>query len=170
MQQATSTDRSRHASLTNSNNAVSGKDTYKRLLRYVIPYRRQFIIAIIGMVGYAVTDTAFAALMKPMLDGSFVNQDKSSIVFVPLMIIGIFLFRGVAGFASTYYISWIGWRVIKQLRGAIFEKYLSLPTAFYDRASSGELISRITFNSQMVANAASSSLTVMVRDLSLIHI
>ena len=164
MQQATSTERSRHASLTNSNHAVSGKDTYKRLLRYVIPYRRQFIIAIIGMVGYAVTDTAFAALMQPMLDGSFVNQDKSSIVFVPLMIIGIFLFRGVAGFASTYYISWIGWRVIKQLRGAIFEKYLSLPTAFYDRASSGELISRITFNSQMVANAASSSLTVMVRD------
>ena len=73
MQQATSTERSRHASLTNSNHAVSGKDTYKRLLRYVIPYRRQFIIAIIGMVGYAVTDTAFAALMQPMLDGSFVN-------------------------------------------------------------------------------------------------
>ena len=143
---------------------VKGIDTYKRLLAYVKPYRREFIIAVIGMVGYAVTDTAFAALMKPMLDGSFVEQDQSAIIMVPLMIIGIFLLRGVAGFASTYYISWIGWRVIKQLRGEIFEKYLTLPTAFYDKASSGELISRITFNSQMVANAASSSLTVMVRD------
>ncbi len=164
MQQATGTERSRQQTLTDNDEPVSGASTYKRLLRYVIPYRRQFIIAILGMIGYAVTDTAFAALMKPMLDGSFVNQDKSAIVFVPLMIIGIFLFRGIAGFASTYYISWIGWRVIKQLRGEIFEKYLSLPTAFYDRASSGELISRITFNSQMVANAASGSLTVMVRD------
>jgi len=102
---------------------------------------------------------AFAALMKPMLDGSFVEQDESAIVMVPLMIMGIFLLRGVAGFASTYYIAWIGWRVIKQLRGEIFEKYLTLPTAFYDKASSGEMISRITFNSQMVANAASNSLT-----------
>ena len=148
--------------------AVKGVDTYKRLLGYVLPYRRQFIIAVVGMVGYALTDTAFAALMKPMLDGSFVDQNESAILMVPLMIIGIFVLRGVAGFASTYYIAWIGWRVIKRLRGEIFEKYLTLPTAFYDKASSGELISRITFNSQMVANAASSSLTVMV--LSLIHI
>lgn len=143
---------------------VAGHVTYKRLLAYVRPYKREFAIAVLGMVGYAVTDTAFAALMKPMLDGSFVEQDKQAIMLVPLMIIGIFLLRGVAGFASTYYIAWIGWRVIKQLRSEIFEKYLTLPTSFYDRASSGELISRITFNSQMVANAASSSLTVMVRD------
>lgn len=144
--------------------AVAGKETYGRLLGYVKPYRREFAIAVVGMVGYAVTDTAFAALMKPMLDGSFVEQDQQAIFLVPLMIIGIFLLRGVAGFASTYYIAWIGWRVIKQLRDEIFEKYLTLPTSFYDKASSGELISRITFNSQMVANAASSSLTVMVRD------
>ncbi len=143
---------------------VAGYVTYKRLLAYVRPYKREFVIAVLGMVGYAITDTAFAALMKPMLDGSFVEQDKQAILLVPLMIIGIFLLRGVAGFASTYYIAWIGWRVIKQLRAEIFEKYLTLPTSFYDRASSGELISRITFNSQMVANAASSSLTVMVRD------
>ena len=143
---------------------TAGKDTYKRLLSYIKPYRRQFIIAVLGMVGYAITDTAFAALMKPMLDGSFVEQDPNAILFVPLMIVGVFVLRGVAGFASTYYISWIGWRVIKQLRGEIFSKYLTLPTSFYDKASSGELISRITFNSQMVANAASSSLTVIVRD------
>ena len=148
----------------NADAPVKGIDTYKRLLSYVKPYRREFTIAVLGMVGYAATDTAFAALMKPMLDGSFVQQDQSTIIMVPLMIIGIFLLRGVAGFASTYYISWIGWRVIKQLRAEIFEKYLTLPTTFYDKASSGELISRITFNSQMVANAASSTLTVMVRD------
>jgi len=141
-----------------------GSETYRRLLIYIKPYRKQFTIAVLGMVGYALTDTAFAALMKPMLDGSFVEQDRNAILLVPLLIIGIFLLRGVAGFASTYYIAWIGWRVIKQLRGEIFEKYLTLPTAFYDKASSGELISKITFNSQMVANAASSSLTVMVRD------
>ncbi|PID61855.1 MAG: lipid A export permease/ATP-binding protein MsbA [Gammaproteobacteria bacterium] len=143
---------------------TSGLDTYKRLLGYVRPYRLEFALAVLGMVIYALTETAFAWLMKPMLDGSFVEQDGAAIHLVPLAIIGIFLVRGVAGFLSTYYISWIGWRVIKELRGEVFDKYLSLPTSFYDRASSGELISRITFNSQMVAQAASSSLTVLVRD------
>ena len=65
---------------------VSGKETYKRLLGYVGPYRRQFAIAVLGMIGYALTDTAFAALMKPMLDGSFVEQDQNAIFMVPLMI------------------------------------------------------------------------------------
>lgn len=143
---------------------IDGRVTYRRLLGYVRPYRREFVFAVIGMAGYAITDTAFAALMKPMLDGSFVEQDRQAILFVPLMIVGIFVFRGITGFVSDWYIALIGWRVIAKLREEIFAKYLTLPTSFYDRASSGELISRITFNSQMVANAASSSLTVLVRD------
>ncbi|MBX2886289.1 MAG: lipid A export permease/ATP-binding protein MsbA [Granulosicoccus sp.] len=141
-----------------------GTETYKRLLSYVKPYRTQFGFAILGMVGYALTDTAFAALMKPMLDGGFVDQDKSAILFVPIAIMVIFVIRGIGDFASSYYMAWIGWSVISQLRSDVFTKYLSLPTSFYDRASSGELISKITFNSQMVAQAASTSLTIFVRD------
>ena len=102
--------------------------------------------------------------MKPMLDGSFVEGDERAILAVPLLIVAIFVVRGVAGFASTYYMAWIGWKVIASLRSDVFAKYLSLPTRFYDNASSGELISRITYNSQQVANAASDSLTVVVRD------
>ena len=143
---------------------VTGFDTYRRLLGYVRPYRRQFGFAVLGMVGYALTDTAFAALMKPMLDGSFVEGNREAILAVPLAIVGIFVVRGAAGFVSTYYMAWIGWQVIATLRSEIFRKYLTLPTRFYDNASSGELISRITFNSQQVANAASDSLTVVVRD------
>ena len=143
---------------------TDGAATYRRLLRYVLPYKREFAIAIAGMVGFALTDTAFAALMKPMLDGSFVEQDPRFIWGVPLAIVGIFLVRGVAGFASDWFIALVGWKVIATLRAEIFDKYLTLPTRFYDEASSGELISKITFNSQMVANAASSALTIVVRD------
>lgn len=146
------------------NTQPNASATYRRLLSYVKPYKRQFAFAILGMIGFAATESGFAALMKPLLDGSFVQQDNQAIVWVPVLIIVIFIVRGVAGFASTYYMSWIGWSVIKQLRKEVFAKYLSLPTQFYDNASSGELISRITFNSQRVAQAASSTLTVMVRD------
>lgn len=118
----------------------------------------------LGMVGFALTDTAFAALLQPMLDGGFGKQAQTAAWVVPVAIVVLFLVRGVAGYASTYYMAWVGWSVIKQLRAEIFGKYLTLPTSFYDEASSGELISRITFNSQKVANAASSTLTVFIRD------
>ncbi|MCB1756410.1 MAG: lipid A export permease/ATP-binding protein MsbA [Gammaproteobacteria bacterium] len=142
----------------------SGKETYRRLLTYVKPYRREFSFAIAGMVGYSLTDTGFAALMQPMLDAGFVERDRSAISLVPMLIIAIFVVRGIAGFASSYYMSWIGWKVIKTIRSEIFNKYLTLPTQYYDNASSGELISKITFNSQNVAQAASNALTVMIRD------
>ncbi len=116
------------------------------------------------MIGFALTDIAFAALLQPMLDGSLHPTASSAIWMVPVAIVLLFLVRGAAGYASTYFMAWIGWAVIKQLRAEVFQKYLTLPTAFYDAASSGELISRITFNSQKVASAASSSLTVLVRD------
>ncbi len=143
---------------------VSGKDTYLRLIAYVKPFKKQFMFAIAGMVAYGLTETAFAALMKPMLDAGFVERDQATISTVPLLIVLIFIIRGIAGFASTYYMSWIGWKVIKAIRAEVFNKYLSLPTRYYDNASSGELISKITFNTQNVAQAASNSLTILVRD------
>jgi len=149
---------------TTNNAPPRASVTYRRLLSYVKPFKRQFAYAIAGMIGYAITEASFAALMKPLLDGSFVERDDQAILFVPIVIILIFIVRGVAGFSSTYYMSWIGWSVIKQLRKEVFSKYLTLPTRFYDNASSGELISRITFNSQRVAQAASTTLTIMVRD------
>ena len=148
----------------NNINTPKASVTYRRLLSYVKPYKLQFAYAIVGMIGYAITESGFAALMKPLLDGSFVEKDQQAIVLVPILIILIFIVRGVAGFASTYFMAWIGWSVIKQLRKEVFAKYLSLPTQFYDNASSGELMSRITFNSQRVAQAASTTLTIMVRD------
>jgi len=144
--------------------APRASDTYRRLLGYVRPHWVRFSYAVFGMVGFALTDTAFAALLQPMLDGGFAERDQTAVWFVPVAIVVLFLVRGVAGYASTYYMAWVGWEVIKQLRSEVFGKYLTLPTAFYDEASSGELISRITYNSQKVANAASSSLTVFVRD------
>lgn len=139
-------------------------ETYRRLLVYVSAYKKQFTIAVLCMVFYALTDLAFAWLMKPLLDGSFVDKNQQTIILVPIAIILIFIVRGVSGFGSTYLMSWIGWQVIKNLRQDVFNKYLTLPARFYDDSSSGDLVSKITFNSQQVAAAASTSLTVMVRD------
>jgi len=141
-----------------------GADTYRRLLGYLRPYWRQFAVAIVGMLVYAATSAGFAALMEPLLDGSFVEQDQRAITWVPVAILGIFFFRGLGGFCAGYFMSWLGWRVIATLRGQLFDKYLELPTREYDLATSGELISRITFNVRSVAEACTNAITVLVRE------
>jgi len=116
------------------------------------------------MIIYAASSTAFAALMKPMLDGSFVERDQTTIAVVPVLILVIFLFRGSATFISTYLMSSIGWQVVKEIRQQVFDKYLDMPTTLFDSTSSGEMISRVTFNVRNIAVVAAECLTVLVRD------
>jgi subfamily B ATP-binding cassette protein MsbA len=137
---------------------------YRRLLSYTAAYRPQLCLAILGMVLYAGSATAFAALMKPMLDGSFVDRDSASIVWVPILIIVVFLLRGIGGFCSTYFMAWIGWHIVKRIRRQLFDKYLNLPSSHFDVASSGEMISRVTFNVRNISVVAADCRTVLVRD------
>jgi len=123
-----------------------------------------FLLAIVGMIIYAATETAFAALIKPLLDLSFVKRDPEYIRLMPLAILAIFFVRGIASFISTYFMSAVGRNVIKKLRRQVFDKFLHLPTAYYDRNSSGVLLSKLTFDIEQVAQATSQVITTIVRD------
>jgi subfamily B ATP-binding cassette protein MsbA len=142
----------------------SGLATYKRLLSYVKTDRHLMLVAVIGMVAYAATDTAFAALMKPMIDGSFVNRDPESIRTIPLLILLIFVIRGFGSYLSTYFMARVGWGLIKTIRNEMFAKLIHLPSSIYDQSSSGELISKITYNAERVSEATTNALTIFVRD------
>ena len=120
------------------------------------------------MAVYAVTDTGFAFLMQNMvevLDIEGLNpQQKLIRQWMPLAILGLFLIRGLVAFVSAYLLGWIGRHVIKILRGQAFEKFLVLPTRYFDETSAGELLSKLTFNVEQVAEATSTVVTVLVRD------
>lgn len=152
-------------SLSNTSvDAAEPAGIYRRLLSYVNPYRGQLALAILAMVVYAGSSTAFAALMKPMLDGSFVERDMQAIAVVPVLIVVIFVFRGLAGFFSTFLMAKIGWSIVKQIRRELFDKYLDMPTAKFDHSSAGDMISRVTFNVRNMAVVATDCLTILVRD------
>ena len=137
---------------------------YRRLLSYALVYWVVFIVAIIGMVIVAGASTAFPALMQPMMDGSFVNRDPETIKWVPIAIVGVFFVRVIGSFLSTYGMSLIGRNVIRELRAEMFSRLLSLPKSFYDQATTGELISKFSFDVEQVANATTNAITVFVRD------
>ncbi len=143
---------------------VSSTAVYRRLLRYVRPYWKSFAIATLAMVFFAATETGFAALMKPLADGSFVAQDPTIIRMMPLWLVGLFLVRGIAGFISTYGMAWMGRKVVNDLRDLMFHHLLRLPTTFYDNNSSGQLLSKLVYDVEQVAQASTSAITVIVKD------
>ena len=147
------------------------KDGYKiylRLLVYGKPYWPMFSIGVIAMLLFAVTDTGFAFLIKTLTDsfaGTGTTYDTNQIkVILPVAVIIIFIIRGVSGFFSVYNIAWIGRQVIKLLRAEIYQKFLNLPTQFLDQKSNAELLSKVTFNIEQVAESTSNILTVLIRD------
>lgn len=141
-----------------------GTDTYWRLLQHLRPHLLPFSVAIACMVLYAGTETAFAAMMKYLLDDGFVEQEAWVIRLIPVAIVVVFLARSLASFGSDYLMQWVGWTIVTDIRKRMFQKYLELPTEDYDQVSSGEMISKLAANTKKLANAATQAVTVVVRD------
>jgi subfamily B ATP-binding cassette protein MsbA len=138
---------------------------YLRLLSYVRPYARAFGIAVLGMIATAATEPLFPALMKPLLDHGFgAGARPVPPLALAAAIVGIFVLRGVLSFSSSYFLAWVGNRVILDLRAAMFARLVRLPASFYDNHGSGAVLSKVAFDVGAVASAATTVLTVVVQD------
>jgi len=149
---------------TSSQEARHGLGAYRRLVALAMRYKGWFMLAIAGMVVFALTEAAFAWLMKPMLDDGFIKRDPATIRWVPLAIVGIFVVRMVASFLRTYCMAYIGRQVINDLRRQMFDKLLTLSTSEYDKASSGAIVTKFSYDIEQVAASVSSALTVFIQD------
>ena len=150
--------------MTNKVDLGSSIRLYRRLLGYVWRYKLVFIAAIIGMAASSATDPGLAALMKPLLDQGFVERDQESIRLIPLLLVSLFLLRGISSFIADYCMSWVGRKVIFDIRNAMFVRLVHLPSAFYDLHSSGVLISKIIYDVEQIANAATRAFSTVVKD------
>ncbi len=137
---------------------------YMRLLKYVAPYWRVFALALVGMVVVGLTEVALPALMKPLLDGTFVHKDAVLMHWMPAIIIAIVAVRGGAEYVASYSVNWVGNKLVMDLREAMFVRLLGLPTPYYDDHASGNLISKLTYDVTQVTAAGTSVLTVIFKD------
>ena len=144
-----------------NNNALH---LYKRLLKSTGIYKKIFLLAITGMIIHAITDTSFAAIIKPLLDGSFIDKDPSFIQIMPILIILIFVFRGIGSFMSTYGMAYVGRSIIRDIRRDMFDKILLRSSSLYDESVTGKLVSKITFDAEQVAEAATKAVTTVIKD------
>lgn len=123
-----------------------------------------FSVGAAGMLLFAATDSGLAWLVKEFLNGAFIERNAEILWLVPAAVFGLFLMRGIGDYVSNYFPGWVGRQVIKTLRGELFSHYLNLPTRYFDAQASGQMLSRLTYNVELVAEAATSAVTVLIRD------
>ena len=140
------------------------KDIYLRLLRYVFPYWKMFAISLLGTVAFAATEPAMPALLKPLMDETFVTKNPDGLVMLPLLLMLLFIVRGITSFISSYSMKWVATRIVMDLRKEMFDQMQTFPTSYFENNSSGNIISKFTYNVSLVTNAATKVIVTVVRD------
>lgn len=143
---------------------MNSKTLYLRLLRYVRPYWKIFALSIFAMIIVAMTEPALPALLQPLLDVGFVEKNVDFMRWMPAVLMGLILVKGLANLASSVGLTWIASRLVMDLRVAMFDKILTLPTTDFDNTSSGVLLSKITYDVNRVMAASTEVLIVLIRD------
>jgi len=151
-----------------SNDSQSALQTYKRLFAYLKPYWLIFAVGIFANLLYGYVDTEFVKAFEPLIDDAIYGENKELLAFAPIFILGIIIARGLASFIATYSMSYVGNYLVHDLRKELFDQYVGLPASFYDSNKSGELISKLTFNTEQLKQSTTEAVTTMVRSLAVI--
>jgi subfamily B ATP-binding cassette protein MsbA len=142
----------------------TNKELIRRIAAYVRPHWLKFAVAIACTTVVAATEPAMAALMEPLIDGTFTTKDADSKILIPLALVGIFFVRGVARVLSALGITAVATQVVMQMRVDLFGHILQLPQSFMDQQATGKLLSKVTYNVEQLSSTASQVWLVVVRD------
>lgn len=140
-------------------------ETYKRLWGYVKPYKLIGFIALMAMIGTALIEMTMVALIEPLMDEALVAKNIEATRWLPIAFIAVFLLRGISGFATEASLGWIGRGVISSLRREVFEKFLNLPVKFFEKNSNGRILSKMTYNVEMISESVTNVVTILIRDI-----
>lgn len=138
--------------------------TFKRLFSYVLPLKFVFALAILGMLAGAAIDSLFISQIQTFIDDGITAQNSQVLKWAPIFVVVIFILRGLSNYVAAYGLGWVGSKVVMAMRQELYEKLMALPVSYHDEQSAGNLISKITYDSEQVENACSKALMVLVRE------
>jgi ATP-binding cassette, subfamily B, bacterial MsbA len=150
--------------IDNKQEDASSLQVLKKLMKFVIPYKFSLIIAILGMLGYAVVDTLFVYQIKPLIDNGLTGHEPRVLFWIPFVVVFIVIGRGICHFLSEYFMSLCGNNVVMDLQQKVFARLVSMPKTYFDKHKTGELIAKITYDASQVSSTASSALVALIRE------
>ncbi len=107
--------------------------------------------------------------INKFLNETFISQNPGMLWFVPVSVVVLFAVRSTGDYISNYFPGYVGRQVVKQLRAELFAKYMHLPVGYYDRTSTGEMMSRLTYNIEMLADASTTALVNLAEGFALVR-
>ncbi|MFC1149476.1 lipid A ABC transporter ATP-binding protein/permease MsbA [Pasteurella multocida] len=143
---------------------LSTVQTFKRLWPIISPFKLGLVVSGIALVINALADAGLISLLKPLLDEGFGKADISFLRTMSYVVVLVIFLRGISNFISSYCLSWVSGKVVMIMRRRIFKHLMFMPVPFFDQNSSGRLLSRITYDSELVANSSSGALITIVRE------
>jgi len=148
----------------NTSGMPNSKVLYLRLFRYAWKYKAVFLSGILALVIFSATNAAFLAAIKQITDEGFVKQAPDKVMYLPFMLFGLLAIRAFASFASNFSMRWVARRVVEDLRLDTFRQLMKLPISYFDQQPAGIVVSKLTYDVEQMANAATKSTLTFVRD------
>ena len=139
-------------------------NVFKRILKLARPHIPKFLLAMLCMLAVGTTTSALAFLVKPALDEIFLNKNASMLKWIPIVIIAIYFIKGACSYGQTILMSFIGQRVVTDLRGELYNHIQMQPLSFFTKNSTGILMSRITNDVNLIQGAVSEAVTSLFKD------
>uniref|UniRef100_A0A2A5AU97 Lipid A export permease/ATP-binding protein MsbA n=1 Tax=SAR86 cluster bacterium TaxID=2030880 RepID=A0A2A5AU97_9GAMM len=154
---------SRNRSSTTSSPKESWQ-LYKRLLRYVLPHKLAMFAAMIGYILFAVTSPLTTIWLGWTIDAITAENYDELRILSPLLCVGIVLMRGLGGFLGSYSLAGISNHVVHKLRCELIDRLIKLPASYFDKNTSGRLVSKLTYDVTQITGAASNAVAVLFRE------
>ena len=157
--------------MQNESNDLSNVDkdsstwrTFLKLSPYIIEHKFLLFLSIILLVLSAFADTSLIAILKPLLDKGFAKGDQNFLLMAPIYIFGLVFLRGVANYGYSVFLSLISGKIVMKMRQKLFNHFVDSSVSYYDKNSTGRLLSRITYDTDQVAASSSDALIIIIRE------
>lgn len=138
---------------------------YLRLLKYVRPYKKELVISTLAMIGVAAMTALSALIIKNVLDDVFIAGNRDLLLLIPAVIIAIYILKGIFRYVRTYVMSRAGLRMVRDIRNELYEHMHRMSLSFFTETPTGVLMSRVTYDVNMMQMAITEALVGAFRDV-----
>ena len=138
--------------------------TFKRLFPTISQYKWGLIVGAVALVLNALVDSGLIYLLKPLLDEGFGQADHGFLKLMAVLVVLFILVRGITNYIASYCLAWVSGKVVMTLRRNIFQHLMYMPVSYFDQNPIGRSLSRVTYDTEMVANSSSHVLVTIVRE------
>ncbi len=137
----------------------------KRLVPYILPYKKRLILAMISMAIVSVLTGLLAYVVKPLINNIFITKSYEDLLLIPILVMAIFVVKNIFYYAEFYYIGNVGQNIIRTLRDEVYSAIVKFPVPKLNKIPTGVLIARITYDINIIQRTVSDSVSAVMKDI-----